>query len=57
MTRQQLSKIPFYSWECLTIESTKREINLVIQDENDMKMILMFLIYTLKTIDGKRRSA
>ena len=37
--------IPFFSWQCLTLQLENRDLNLVIKDEVDMTRILKFLIY------------
>ena len=55
--RDQLDTLPFYSWECITLELEKRQVDLVIRNEAHMDMLLKFLISTLKTIDGRRKSA
>ena len=34
-----------------------KSLNLVIKDEKQMAVFLKFLIYTLKTLDGRRGSA
>ena len=57
LDRGELEKIPFYSWECLTIETIHRSIDFVIRDQLQMNMLLKFLIYELKTIDGSKDSA
>ena len=53
----QSGEFPFYSWECITIINKYREVNLVIKNEDEMMKLIAFLIYTLKTNDGKRNSA
>ena len=55
--RQDLDRLPFHSWNCLTLQLAKRDVDLVIKDEKDMDMILKFLIYSLRTIDGRRGTA
>jgi hypothetical protein len=52
MTTKELQKLPFYSWECLTIFLKEREIDLVIKREKEMEMFLRLLIFKLKTADG-----
>ena len=34
-----------------------REVDLVIKDENDMEKVLKFLIYKMRTVDGKKDSS
>jgi len=36
----QKVEIPFYSWECLTLQLEHRDVDLVIPDEKHMKMII-----------------
>ena len=57
MDRVKIEQLPFFSWECISIEIKDRKIDLVIRDENHMNLLLKFLIYHLETIDGKRHSA
>jgi len=54
---KELQNLPFYCWECITIEYTKnKDLDLVIRNEKDMMDLIQFLIYTLRTIDGKKNS-
>lgn len=55
--RSKLDQLPFYSWECLTLKLGNRDIDLVIRDEANMKMLLKYLIYKIKTIDGQKGTA
>lgn len=48
--------MPFFSWNCLTLSITGREIDLVVKDDKEMQYLLTFLIYAMKTIDGKKNS-
>ena len=48
---------PFYAWECLTIVLPNREIDLVIQNEQQMTNLLKFLVYEMRTVDGNKNSA
>lgn len=47
----------FYSWECLTLDVGNRDLDLVVRSEKHMKQILKFLIYSLRTMDGRRGTA
>ena len=38
-------QIPFYSWECLTIQCEDRDVDMVIKNQEDMQKLLKFLIY------------
>ena len=50
--RKELHKLPFYNWECISIELNHRSIDIVIQNQELMDKFIKFLIYTLKTRDG-----
>jgi len=52
-----IKKLPFYCWNCITLVMKHRYVDLVIKNEDDMNILLKFLIYTLKTADGNRNSA
>ena len=56
--RQLLMNMSFYAWDCLTIcVKNQEDICLIIRDERMMMRFLQFLIFELKTIDGRRDSA
>ena len=57
MDREALKTIPFFCWDCIVLEQQFRSVDLVIRDEYQMEMFLKFLIWELRTIDGKRMSA
>ena len=42
---QKLKLIPFFAWQCLTIECENRDYDLVITNDNHMKNLLKFLTY------------
>jgi hypothetical protein len=44
--------MPFYAWQCLTIQLPSRCIDLVIFNEKDMIAIISLLIWKTKTING-----
>ena len=50
-------ELPFYCWQCISMCFKLRDVDLVIEDEKNLKIVLMFLILTLKTVDGKRGTA
>ena len=54
---QNLREMPFHSWDCLTLQLPHRDIDLVIKNEKHMKMLIEFLVHTLKTMDGSKDSA
>jgi hypothetical protein len=47
----------FFPWECITIFLENREIDLVIRNEEHMKMFIRFLVYNLRSVDGNTGSA
>jgi len=50
-------KIPFFAWQCLTIELKHRNIDLVIPNDNQMDDLLKVLVYSMNTADGNTDSA
>ena len=48
-------EIPFFAWECISISMRDgHDVNLIIRDEENMKIFLQFLILRLKSFDGLR---
>ena len=56
-SRDELEKIPFHSWDCITLRLDRRDVDLVIKDEKQMSTFVKFLIYSLQTLDGQKESA
>ena len=56
LPRPLLDNLPFYSWNCITIQLVNRDIDLVIRDLKDMKLLLKLLVYKMKTLDGTKNS-
>ena len=46
-------ELPFYAWQCISVHTQEREIDLVIQDEYQMKAFIQFLILRLDSMNGK----
>ena len=44
--------MPFYAWECITIQTKKGQVDLVIKDLNAIDDLIKYLVYKMKTIDG-----
>jgi len=44
-------EIPFYAWNCITLQLKNRDVSLVIRDETDMMMLLRVLVKSLRTVD------
>ena len=55
--RDSFENFPFYCWQCITLEVHKRDVDLVIQNEEHQSQFLLFLIHSLNTINGKRGTA
>ena len=49
--------MPFYAWECITIQLEDRDVDLVIRNEKEMDDFLAMLIHKMNSIDGNRDSA
>ena len=49
--------MPFYSWQCITLQLNHRDVDLVIRDEQDMNKFLKLIINKMKTVDGNKDSA
>ena len=46
------NKLPFYNWQCLTIQMAHRDVDLVIKSDKDMRSVLQYLVYQLQTVNG-----
>ena len=51
------NKVPFFSWQCITLQLPRRQIDLVIQNENMMTAFIKLLVHKMNTIDGNKDSA
>jgi len=49
--------MPFYAWECLTIQTKTRQVDLIIKDPKAIENLLFYLIYQMKTFDGSAGSS
>ena len=52
MSKNELYYVPFYSWQCLTLQLNHRDVDLVITDEKDMEHLLMYLIFKIRATNG-----
>ena len=50
-------EVPFYPWECLSIQLLDRDVFLIIKNESLMEKFLKLLIYKIKTVDGNCNSS
>ena len=48
--------VPFYAWQCITLQLRHRMVDLVIKNQQDMDDFLMILIDGMKTVDGNKNS-
>jgi hypothetical protein len=55
--KEDFETVPFNSWNCLTLQMSNRDIDLVIRNDDEMEKVLKFLIYNMKTLDGSKNSA
>ena len=45
--KEKLDQLPFYSWNCITLQLKTRDVDLVIRSEERMRDFIYFLIYNL----------
>ena len=57
MSQEELKSLSFYSWQCITLKLSRRNIDLVVKDEKQMQILLKFLVHSLKTVDGVKDTA
>ena len=57
MTLEELECVPFYSWQCISLQLDHRHVDLVIRNEEDMNKFLKFIIFEMQTLNGTRGSA
>lgn len=57
LRKKDETKLPFFAWDCVTLQLSHRDVDLVIRDEKQMAMFLKFLIYKMQTLDGKQGTA
>lgn len=48
--------MPFYAWDCISLQLEDRDISLVIEDGDKMKIFILFLIVKLNTYNGINNS-
>ena len=49
--------MPFYSWQCVSLQLRHRDVDIVIKNERQQNNFVKFLLYKLNTVDGKINSA
>lgn len=48
--------LPFYAWNCITLQMDDRDYDLVFFDDQSVKIFILFLILKLDTFNGVRES-
>lgn len=51
------TELPFYAWQCITLELGQRQVDLVIKDQKSMDLLVKFLVYSINTMDCRKDSA
>ena len=46
--------IPFYSWQCVTLNVVNRDVDLIIEDDKDMNEFLMLISHRINTVNNYR---
>jgi hypothetical protein len=52
--RQNDPDIPFYSWQCVTLNVVNRDVDLIIANEVDMNDFLMLISHFINTVNNFR---
>ena len=49
--------MPFYAWECISLNLAHRDVDLVIKNEKDMNDFITLISYHMQTVDNSKDSA
>lgn len=49
--------MPFYSWECVTLQLKHRDLDLVIRNEDDMNDFLLLILNRMQSLDNIKGTA
>lgn len=49
--------MPFFAWQCISLTLSHREVDIVIKDEKDQNNLVKYILYKMRTIDGRAGSA
>ena len=52
-----MAKVPFYAWQCITLITNDRYVDLIIKEEKQMDLFIRFMSFALNTLDGLKNSA
>ena len=55
--KNRRTTLPFYAWQCVSLQLQGRTVDLVIKNEKSMDLFLKFLVMSLNTLDGVKGSA
>ena len=51
------TELPFYAWQCITLELGERQVDLVVKDQKSMDLLVKFLVFSINTMDCRKDSA
>lgn len=49
--------MPFFAWQCISLTLSHREVDIVIKEEKDQNNFVKYILYKMRTIDGRAGSA
>ena len=49
--------MPFYCWECITLEMDTKNVDLVIKNEKEMMMLITLIIQSINTRNNFKGTA
>ena len=49
--------IPFFAWQCISIQCKDRDVDLIIKKDSKMMMLINYINYKIGSIDGTRGTA
>lgn len=50
-------RMPFYGWQCISLQTKDRDVDLVIRDQHKMNNFLSILIHKMETLDCSKGTA
>ena len=57
VSHYRTEKVPFYAWQCVTLQLGHRDVDLVIKNQKDMDDLLKVVVHAMDTVDGNKNSA
>ena len=55
--KEEDKNIPFYAWQCISIQCKDRCVDLIIKKESKMMMLINYINYRIRSVDGTRGTA